>query len=60
MVGIIGLLLPIVPGWLLIFVAIPLMSIEHGKKISARVKIWKERGSNWWRKKKKENDIPSK
>lgn len=58
MAGIIGLLLPILPGWLLIFVAIPLISIEHGKKMSARLKTWKEKGGHWWNKKKKENDIP--
>lgn len=43
MLGIIGLFLPILQGWLLIFVAVPLISPEHGKKIVAWLKEKKDR-----------------
>ncbi|MBI2638692.1 hypothetical protein HYW83_03825 [Candidatus Peregrinibacteria bacterium] len=40
MIGIIGLLLPVLQGWLFIFIAIPLISPEHGKKMVAKLKEW--------------------
>ncbi|MBI4994168.1 hypothetical protein HZC21_00780 [Candidatus Peregrinibacteria bacterium] len=33
MLGIIGIFLPILQGWLLILIAIPIISPEHGKRI---------------------------
>lgn len=33
LIGIIGLVLPILPGWVLIFAGIYLLSPEHGKAI---------------------------
>ena len=38
--GIIGLFLPILQGWLFILIAIPLISPEHGKKIVTKLKEW--------------------
>jgi len=32
-IGVIGLILPILQGWIFLFIAIPLISPEHGKKI---------------------------
>lgn len=40
LLGIIGLVVPILQGWLLIFIAIPLLSPEHGKKMAAKAKEW--------------------
>jgi hypothetical protein len=45
MLGIIGLIVPIMQGWLFILIAIPLISPEHGKKITGKAK-------EWWRKRK--------
>ena len=53
MLGIIGLFLPILQGWLLILIAIPLISPEHGKKMVMKLKQWKEKGVGWWRRRKK-------
>jgi len=52
LLGIAGILLPILQGWLLILVAIPLISPAHGKKMAAKLKEWKERGIWWWKKRK--------
>lgn len=38
MIGIIGLLLPILPGWILIFVAIPIIHPEYGKLMIDKLK----------------------
>lgn len=38
MLGIIGIFLPILQGWLLIFVAIPIISPAHGKQAVAWLK----------------------
>lgn len=43
MLGIIGLLIPILQGWILILIAIPIISPEHGKKMLAKVKEWKNK-----------------
>ncbi len=43
LVGIIGLLLPILQGWLFILIAIPLISPEHGKRMMAKLKEWKDK-----------------
>ncbi len=43
MLGIIGLFLPILQGWLFIFIAIPLISPKHGKIMVAKLKTWKEK-----------------
>lgn len=43
MLGIIGLVVPIIQGWLLIFIAIPIISPAHGKKMVAKAKEWKEK-----------------
>jgi uncharacterized membrane protein YbaN (DUF454 family) len=43
MIGIIGLLLPVLQGWLFILIAIPLISPEHGRRMVAKLKEWKER-----------------
>lgn len=48
LLGIIGLFLPILQGWLLIFIAIPLIHPEYGKKMVEKLKTWKEK----WRKRK--------
>lgn len=55
MLGIIGLFLPILQGWLLILIAIPLISPEHGKKMVAKLKEWKERGVAWWKRRRGQN-----
>lgn len=52
--GIIGLLLPILQGWILILVAIPLISPRCGKIAVEKLKIWKEKFSQWF---KKRNDF---
>lgn len=41
MLGIIGIFLPILQGWLLVLVAIPIISPAHGKKAVAKLKEWK-------------------
>lgn len=38
MIGIIGLVVPILQGWLFILIAIPLISPEHGKKMVGKIK----------------------
>lgn len=43
MIGIIGLLLPIIPGWLFIFIAIPIMHPEYGRKAINKIKTWRGR-----------------
>ena len=52
LLGIIGLFLPILQGWLFIFIAIPLISPKHGKKMVAKMKEWKEKGVGWWKKRR--------
>lgn len=52
MLGIIGLLLPVLQGWLLIFVAIPIISPRHGKQMVAKLKEWGRKLTTWWRKRK--------
>lgn len=42
-IGIIGLLLPVLQGWLFILIAIPLISPEHGRKMLAKLKEWKDK-----------------
>ena len=37
-IGIIGLLMPIIPGWLFLGLALIILSPEHGKKIVGRIK----------------------
>lgn len=49
LIGIISLLLPLLPGWVLIFGGVLLLFPESGKKIVARVKEWL--------KKRKENKV---
>lgn len=39
-IGIIGLLLPILPGWAFIFVALLLLFPESGKQIIERIRAW--------------------
>lgn len=41
MLGIIGIFLPILQGWLLILIAIPIISPAHGKKTVIKLKEWK-------------------
>lgn len=41
--GIIGLFVPILQGWLLIFLAIPLIHPEYGKKMVEKLKRWKDK-----------------
>ncbi|MEK9133084.1 MAG: hypothetical protein AAB606_05260 [Patescibacteria group bacterium] len=48
--GIVGILLPILQGWLLILVAIPLISPEHGKKMVAKLKEWGLKAKRSWQK----------
>lgn len=43
LLGIIGLFLPILQGWLFIALAIPLISPEHGKKLIEKIKSWRMR-----------------
>ena len=44
MLGIIGLVVPIMQGWLLILIAIPLINPEHGKKMAVWVREkWRKR-----------------
>lgn len=38
MIGIIGLIIPILQGWLLILIAIPIISPKYGKKMITKVK----------------------
>lgn len=40
MLGIIGLVVPIMQGWILILIAVPLISPEHGKKMISKLKEW--------------------
>lgn len=40
MIGIIGLVIPILQGWLFILIAIPLISPEHGKKMVGKAREW--------------------
>lgn len=56
MLGIIGILLPILQGWLLILLAIPLISPEYGKKMVAKFIEWKKKGVLWWRKRVTRNE----
>lgn len=44
LIGIIGLFLPILQGWLLILVAIPLISPEHGKRMAEKLREWLKKG----------------
>ena len=37
-IGIIGLLIPIIPGWLFLGLALIILSPEHGKKFIERIK----------------------
>lgn len=53
MLGIIGLILPILQGWLLILVAVPLISPEHGKKLIVKLKEVKRDLRAWLFEKKK-------
>lgn len=50
--GLIGLVVPILQGWILILIAIPLISPEHGRKMVEKFKEWKAR---WLVKKPKPN-----
>lgn len=43
LIGIIGLLLPLLQGWLFILIAIPLISPEHGRKMVSKLKEWKDK-----------------
>lgn len=52
LLGIIGLFLPILQGWLFIVLAIPLISPLHGKKMIAWMKERKEKWGSRWRAKK--------
>lgn len=54
MLGLIGLFVPILQGWLLIFLAIPLISPEHGRRMIAKIKEWKEKILLRWRREKTE------
>jgi len=46
--GIIGLFLPILQGWLFIFIAIPLISPAHGKKMVEKLKELRAKVTIWW------------
>ena len=48
--GIIGLILPVLQGWILILVAIPLLSPKHGKLMVAKLKVWKDKISQRFKK----------
>lgn len=54
MLGIIGLFLPILQGWLLIFIAIPMISPAKGKQMVIKLKTLGARIQGWWKKKKHE------
>ncbi len=43
LIGIIGLLLPLLQGWLFILIAIPFISPEHGRKMVSKLKEWKDK-----------------
>ncbi len=47
MLGIIGIFLPILQGWLFIFIAIPIISPAHGERMIIKLKEWKEKIKNW-------------
>ncbi len=47
MVGVVGLVLPFLQGWLFILIAIPLISPTHGKKMIEKLKILKNRLKNY-------------
>lgn len=49
MIGIIGLVVPILQGWIFILIAIPLISPERGKKMIGKAK-------EWWKRRKMMND----
>lgn len=49
MIGIVGLILPILQGWLLIAIAIPLISPSHGKKMVLKLKEWWSKIRVWRR-----------
>lgn len=51
MLGIIGLVVPFLQGWLLILVAIPLISPEHGKKLALKAREIKDKIKEKWRNK---------
>lgn len=51
LIGIIGLLIPILQGWLFLALAVPLISPKHGKKMVEKGKYW---WNKWFTKKKKE------
>lgn len=48
MLGIIGLFLPILQGWFLILVAIPIISPAHGKKMVVKLRAAKEWAKAKW------------
>ncbi|MEK7523644.1 MAG: hypothetical protein AAB588_01305 [Patescibacteria group bacterium] len=50
--GLIGLVVPILQGWILILIAIPLISPKHGKMMVEKLKEWK---TKWFHKKPKSN-----
>lgn len=52
LLGIIGLFLPILQGWLLIFIAIPLISPAHGKKMVEKLKEFRAKIIQKWRMRK--------
>jgi len=54
MLGIIGILLPFLQGWILIMIAIPIISPEHGKRMVAKLKEWKIRFQAWFNRQRKE------
>ncbi|MBI5413490.1 hypothetical protein HZA42_04050 [Candidatus Peregrinibacteria bacterium] len=49
--GVIGLILPVLQGWILILVAIPLISPKHGKLMVEKLRFWKEKISQRFKKK---------
>lgn len=46
LLGVIGLFIPVLQGIILILIAIPIISPEHGKKMLAKFKEWKKRFGN--------------
>ena len=49
LLGIIGLFLPVLQGWLFIFIAIPLISPAHGKKMVEKLKELRAKAVQKWR-----------
>lgn len=45
LLGIIGIFIPFLQGWLLVAISISLISPEHGRKMVLWAKGWKERFS---------------